>query len=96
VKIVGNFRRLFVTKKDGVAGSIVYMTGGAAHHPVQDWEYEEEAEVLYQVLRANLPRVTWSALAYKFQYHSGTSGGAMPGKDTSETIDPCPKEDPDD
>jgi hypothetical protein len=69
VKIVGNFRRLFVTKKDHVTGSIIYLTGSAAHTPVQDWEYEEEAEVLYQVLRANLPVATWSALSYKFDYH---------------------------
>jgi hypothetical protein len=33
---------------------------------VEDWQYKEDAEVLYQVLRAHLPIATWEALAGRF------------------------------
>jgi hypothetical protein len=54
-----------VIKADGALVTIIELALDPLPN-VQDWQYEEDADVLYDVLKASLPIATWAALAGRF------------------------------
>jgi hypothetical protein len=58
-------RRVEVIKADGVPDMMIQLSLDPIPN-TGDWQYEEDADVLYETLKASLPIATWEALAGRF------------------------------